>query len=55
VVGTGERGLAVVDVRDDGHVADVVLAVHDLSHLVGGKVGLCAHKETVNDEHADTV
>lgn len=35
-----EGGLAVVDVRDHGHVPDVVLLVHDLTELVRGEVNL---------------
>ena len=36
----GEGGLAVVDVRDDGHVPDVLLLVHAFSHLVCCEVNL---------------
>ena len=32
--GVVEGGLAVVDVRDDGHVPDVLLLDHAFSHLV---------------------
>merc|ERR1719320_2227196 len=33
-MGVGQGGLAVVHVRDDGHVPDVGLLVHTFSHLV---------------------
>lgn len=36
----GQRRLAVVDVRDDGHVADVPLLVHHGTDFVDGKVNL---------------
>jgi hypothetical protein len=36
----GQRGLAVVDVRNHGHVSDVELEVHDGTHLLGRKVHL---------------
>ena len=36
--GVGEGGLAVVDVRDDGHVADLGGAVHDVADLIDGEV-----------------
>ena len=38
--GVGEGGLAVVHVGDHGHVADVVLAVHDPADLVDREVHL---------------
>ena len=38
--GIGEGGLAVVDVRDHGHVPDVLLLVHAFPHLVGCEVNL---------------
>lgn len=38
--GVGQRGLAVVHVRDHGHVPDVVLLVHDLPKLVRREVNL---------------
>ena len=34
----GERGLAVIDVGDDGHVADLLGEVHDLTDLFDGEV-----------------
>ena len=36
----GERRLAVVDVRNHGHVADVLLLVHERTDLVDGEVNL---------------
>jgi len=36
--GVRKGGLTVVDVSDHGHVTDVVRKVHDLTHLVDGKV-----------------
>lgn len=41
--GVGQRGLAVVHVRDHGHVPDVVLLVHDLPKLVRREVNLSRH------------
>ncbi len=38
--GISEGGLAVIDVGDDGHVADVVLLVHDRPDLVDREVHL---------------
>ena len=38
--GVGKGGLAVVDVRNDGHRTDIVLEVHDGPHLLYGKVDL---------------
>jgi hypothetical protein len=40
--GVGEGGFAVVDVGDDGHAADVVLHVHDGTHLVYSEVYLAS-------------
>jgi hypothetical protein len=38
--GIGQGRLAVIDVGDDGHVADVVLLVHDPADLVDCEVHL---------------
>ena len=40
----GQGGLAVIDVRDDGHVPDVVLLVHDRADLVDREVHLRAEQ-----------
>lgn len=42
----GQRGLAVVHVRDHGHVPDVVLLVHDLTELVRREVNLSSSAQT---------
>ena len=44
--GIGQSGLAVIDVRNNGHVADVVLFVHNGTDLVHCKVHLNNGRET---------
>ena len=39
--GVGKGALAVVDVSNDRHVADVIRRVHDLADLIDGEVGHC--------------
>ena len=38
--GIGQRGLAVVNVSNHGHVPDIVFPVHDATDLINGKVHL---------------
>lgn len=45
-----QRGLAVVYVRDHGHVPDVVLLVHDLTELVRREVNLRASSSSCKEK-----
>ena len=48
--GVGQGGLAVVHVGNHGHVPDVPLLVHTLSHLVYREVHLQRHKHKAFEE-----